>query len=1393
MSRVPSSSKYKISNPQPYAQQDLRTAYNTDNGPYPSFPPSQPTSQQSQQPQQAPQSYRSTGPVSRPNAGETSRNVTPMSGAPGGGVPPVSPARPARSRMREAPQPPSAPRGLPSGPAAPPAAAPASRRNLLPPVQTRRPSGRSGVGDSAYDLAPSPISPVSPYGDSAQNPNTTTSQFADPFAADRSQRSELRAQASAAAQQAQQPFGAGGPGSDKLRNVVGAFMSAGRQREEAPPVRRPGKSEARQRARSKPREEAWEDEGAEGGKFGEIDGVLRNIRKDWPFVMESDFSASTLALSLLSETPSTSLPAHPPLASFLRLHESLSSGLQAAVQAHSKSFAASLPAHKNFLDILEKAQEQVRKSKADLKEARDGFAGKGKSELAGIRARERTVRDMLKILDTIDHLKQVPDQLESLIGDKRFLQAALILVRSLKTINKPELMEIGALSDLRAYMVSQETTLTDILVEELHNHIYLKTFYSDSRWKPYTPGQQVLPVIEPQDGDLPLSLTFSPNPTIITSPALNSVAATGNATPGPGPSSRFSRYLAQLTTKPSTDPMLLYDGDTVPPPTPSLPQMTHTRNGGGSNGGAGGAGGVGMTQSGSSTSLSSIIGAGGMGPVNGPGTDLGNPEADSYAYIETLLEALAVMGRLGQALDMVAQRVPAEIRSLVESTLDEVEDRSEQRREEVDLSTRPRSTLDPDLPSSSSSSRPDSSLRRKSLFGPAETLRIEVSLGATGPPQHAALLRDLFWTLYSKLAAVLEGHRAMYEVSRWISSRRDFKDSTTTKASSSLNIPVLEMWKPVQQEVRTLLSNYLTDDRPGSTLDRHPIQSVNEVLRDPRVSRDKSKPMFRFSDSDSRAIQNEIKPIDDSLQTALRTTVPGLVQMQSEQPMSVSLLPETDDRFSSSPGRYRTLIPPNAFNVTTLFQPTLSFIQRATAIVPPGFEEETEGFSTVLEEFVVKVFLPQLDERVTASFQQAVSGYDAFQVERALLVEVKQPPLKSSVRVMALIHSLCVMLQTTPFHRENYSRLIVGVIVQYYQQCSARFKDLASLPATPENPSDRPLALSAVWAQRDVVIKCLSELRAVPDTDHAGIAAISHKEIKLEIELLGDKPLVESRLINSHRKLEALGNLSQSLRWFIDGLLDLQAVAEEPFSPDGEQPDLDVLAVAPPLAADSDEPRLPLTRAMAQRFQAIILTYEQLAEMVLNTIRLEIRCRMICNLGASLRKGDFRLESEALEPDSDVLDLNANLNETEELAERTIATEDRSFIFRGLGQLGDYCFITLASKHMKVVNAAGVRKIKRNILSLQQTLRGIAPASGEGVLARAVAYWDLFERGPKEMLEDLKNMEGKPPYSFEDYNAMLNLQFKLNKDDAPSSELNTYLIDLHALSMSIEGWELGGE
>ena len=82
---------------------------------------------------------------------------------------------------------------------------------------------------------------------------------------------------------------------------------------------------------------------------------------------------------------------------------------------------------------------------------------------------------------------------------------------------------------------------------------------------------------------------------------------------------------------------------------------------------------------------------------------------------------------------------------------------------------------------------------------------------------------------------------------------------------------------------------------------------------------------------------------------------------------------------------------------------------------------------------------------------------------------------------------------------------------------------------------------------------------------------------------------------------------------------------------------------------------------MAQRYEAIIQTYEQLAEMVSNTVRLEIRCRVMCNL--AVRKGDIRLESEALEPDPDVVDLAGHLTDTDGLTHRALSSHDQQCVY----------------------------------------------------------------------------------------------------------------------------------
>ena len=97
------------------------------------------------------------------------------------------------------------------------------------------------------------------------------------------------------------------------------------------------------------------------------------------------------------------------------------------------------------------------------------------------------------------------------MSEKRLLQAAVLLVRSLKTINSADMLEIGAVADLRSYLNGQETVcspvlfssfkvvdhsssgiqaLRDILIDELQNHLYLKSFWCDARWSAYVPNQQ---------------------------------------------------------------------------------------------------------------------------------------------------------------------------------------------------------------------------------------------------------------------------------------------------------------------------------------------------------------------------------------------------------------------------------------------------------------------------------------------------------------------------------------------------------------------------------------------------------------------------------------------------------------------------------------------------------------------------------------------------------------------------------------------------------------------------------------------------------------------------------------------------------------------------------------
>lgn len=148
-----------------------------------------------------------------------------------------------------------------------------------------------------------------------------------------------------------------------------------------------------------------------------------------------------------------------------------------------------------------------------------------------------------------------------------------------------------------------------------------------------------------------------------------------------------------------------------------------------------------------------------------------NPEADSFSYMETLLESMAVLGKLGNALDNIAQRLPSEIFALVETTLGEVEERAEfgRRRSTLTMNSVLGETEGAYVLSSGTLISGTSLIGMRGPLLKSSSLRLTALESLAKRVDHEILM-DLFWTLYSKLEAVAQGFRVVTEVATRIGS-----------------------------------------------------------------------------------------------------------------------------------------------------------------------------------------------------------------------------------------------------------------------------------------------------------------------------------------------------------------------------------------------------------------------------------------------------------------------------------------------------------------------------------------------------------------------------------------------------------------------------------------------
>ena len=140
-----------------------------------------------------------------------------------------------------------------------------------------------------------------------------------------------------------------------------------------------------------------------------------------------------------------------------------------------------------------------------------------------------------------------------------------------------------------------------------------------------------------------------------------------------------------------------------------------------------------------------------------------HPESNSFSYIKQIILALNSLTQVHKAMDTLSQRLPLEVYQLVDKTIMEVESRHSIDLRGIKSKQREQRSVD----------------------------------GFVKSEADSQVLADLMWTLYSKLAAVLSGHRIVHDCVLAIVKESKNKDNL----ADTPEFNYIEVWKPIQSEV----------------------------------------------------------------------------------------------------------------------------------------------------------------------------------------------------------------------------------------------------------------------------------------------------------------------------------------------------------------------------------------------------------------------------------------------------------------------------------------------------------------------------------------------------------------------------------------------------------------
>lgn len=158
--------------------------------------------------------------------------------------------------------------------------------------------------------------------------------------------------------------------------------------------------------------------------------------------------------------------------------------------------------------------------------------------------------------------------------------------------------------------------------------------------------------------------------------------------------------------------------------------------------------------------------------------------------------------------------------------------------------------------------------------------------------------------------------------------------------------------------------------------------------------------LFKLASIDSDSVDTSAEQED--LDQILQSSVPGLVSKSKRRSDAA-----TDQGRSSHDGSatgHKLLAEPSVFNMSILLPPSLAFLHRLKGIVPPSSDIVISTLPSFLDDFLINVFHPQLDETVTELCSQTFMELEAFQEDPQWSRHARKPIFKVRRSLTLRVH-----------------------------------------------------------------------------------------------------------------------------------------------------------------------------------------------------------------------------------------------------------------------------------------------------------------------------------------------------------------------------------------------------